>query len=175
MLDTILGLISQFWESVTPFKIVNQFEGGAVLRLGIYHRDAIPGVCWKWPVIEEVHLTNIVPTTLQLQAQTLTTKDDKSVVVSAIVKYEITDPAKFLLSVWDSTDVINDVTLGAVKQTVSETDYTDLNSPEIEKAVKAEASKQVKKHGVRLITVTFADLGRMKSLRIISDGYTPDP
>jgi len=104
-----------------------------------------------------------------LRPQTLTTYVDLTVVISAIVKYHIADVRAYLLDIWDSADVLNDVTLGAIKKIVASHDYSDLQDHEIEQDVLAIIQQEAEKFGVHVHNVTFSDLGRVRSIRLITN------
>jgi regulator of protease activity HflC (stomatin/prohibitin superfamily) len=105
---------------------------------------------------------------MALRPQTLTTRDDLTVVISAIVKYQISDVRAYLLDIWESADVLNDVTLGAIKEIVASVDYADLQNPSIENDVLAIVQEEAKRFGVHVHKVTFSDLGRIRSIRLIT-------
>lgn len=172
MFEQILNIIVQFWEKLTFFVVINEFEGGIILRLGKYRRNIYPGVCFKIPLLESSLTANTAITTLQLQPQTLTTKDNVSIVVSAIVKYSIRDPKPYLLEIWDSTDVLNDVTLGAIKQIISDRDYEECKNTEND--VKNLVRTEVNQFGFKIHKITYSDFGRIRTLRLITDSGGSD-
>ncbi|MEJ2612318.1 MAG: SPFH domain-containing protein [Candidatus Thiodiazotropha sp.] len=140
-----------------------------ILRFGIYYKELTPGLHWKLPFADTTLITSTVITTMALRPQTLTTLDDLTIVISAIVKYKIANVKAYLLEIWDSEDVLNDVTLGAIKQIVSSVNYSELQSTIIEENVLTIVRKEAEKFGVDVHKVTFADLGRVRSLRIITN------
>ena len=172
MFERLADFLVVSWEYITPFYIINTFEAGVVLRLGKYHRTVGQGLKWKWPLIESVLSTNTAITTMELRAQTLTTLDGKSIVISSIVKYKITDVKPFMLDIWDSIDVISDTTLGAIKEVVTATNYKDLTG--VEKKVIRKVKKQVADFGVEIINIVFADQGAIRSIRLIGDAYASE-
>ena len=151
--------------------VIDQTDSGVFLRFGKYHRRTQHGVNWKIPFIDEVRTATSVITTMQMSTQTLTTSDDTTVVVSAIVKYAIQDAKPYLLEIWDAEDVLQDVTQGAVKKVVSDHPYRDLNHSDIEKLVLKSVRGQVNKYGFKIHNVTFSDFGRIKSLRLMMDSW----
>jgi hypothetical protein len=84
------------------------------------------------------------------------------------VKYHIADVRAYLLDIWDSADVLNDVTLGAIKKIVASVDYSELQSSGIEQDVISIVQEEAQKFGVHVHNVTFSDLGKVKSLRLIT-------
>lgn len=169
MLEKLIDVVLQGWSIVKPFFIVLAYEDGVVLRFGLYHRSVNSGFHWKWPMIEVEKLATTAITTLELRPQTLTTADGKSIVVSAIVKYQIRDAKPYLLEVWDAVDVLKDVTMGAIKQLVARAQYVQLNDTAVETQVLEQVRKEVNQYGFKVHRVTFVDLGQIKSYRLITE------
>lgn len=169
MFERVLDFIAASWNIMRPVLVVSDFEGGVILRLGRFHREIRPGLHWKYPLLENAIVTSTVITTMALRPQTLTTRDDQSVVLSAIVKYHIADVRAYLLDIWDSADVINDLTLGAIRQIIATIDYKDLPESLIEEAVLDNIRDEATKYGVEIHKVTFSDLGKVRSLRLITN------
>lgn len=151
--------------------IINVFEHGVILRLGKYSRMAPPGVCWKWPLLEEVLYTETAIATINLCAQTLTTKDRKQLVVETIIKYEIKDVKPYLLEVVDRDDILNDVTLGAVQRAISYNTYDDIFSDikRIEEQVLKNVRIEINKLGFKIHKITFSTIGVIKTIRLITE------
>lgn len=167
MFSRFIELIVDSWSVITPFFIVDQTESGIIKRLGIYNRRAHAGIAWKWPLIESYETETILITTLGLNSQTLTTKDHKSVVISAIIKYKIQDVKLYLLNVYEPEDVLADITMGEIQKKVTKTNYSDLLK--IEKKILPVVAKSVEEYGICVQSVTFIDIGAVKSIRLIQD------
>lgn len=169
MFERILDFLATSWDVLRPWVVINDFEGGVVLRFGRYHRELIPGLHWKLPIADTTITTSTVITTMALRPQTLTTCDNLTVVISAIVKYRITDVRAYLLDIWDSADVLNDLTLGAIKEIVSSVNYSDLQEHGIESQVLEVIQDEAEDYGVHIYKVTFSDFGKVRSLRLITN------
>ena len=167
MFERLLELIFQLWDFIKPAVVVKQYEGGVVLRLGLWRRTLAPGFHWKWPLFEYVLEATTCVTTVRLPAQSLTTKDGKGVVAAAIVKYEIKDVKPYLLDIFDQNDVLVDVTMGAIRRAVSAADYAALMTEPPEKAVLEEVRGEVNKYGFKVHRLTFTDFALVKSIRLI--------
>jgi len=173
MFERVLDFIAASWNLLRPLLVVSDFEGGVILRFGRFHREIAPGLHWKLPLADNAIVTSTVTTTMALRPQTLTTRDDLTIVVSAIVKYHISDVRAYLLDIWDSADVINDLTLGAIRQIVASVNYADLRGHVIEEEVLNQIKDDACRYGVDIHKVTFADLGKVKSLRLITNESSP--
>jgi regulator of protease activity HflC (stomatin/prohibitin superfamily) len=169
MFERVFDFIANSWNILRPVVIVSDYEGGVILRLGRYNREIKPGLHWKIPLAENAIVTSTVITTMALRPQTLTTRDDLTVVLSAIVKYHICDVRSYLLDIWDSADVINDLTLGTIRQIVASVDYQDLRGDLIEEEVLKTIRDEASRYGVDIHKVTFSDLGKVRSFRLITN------
>ena len=170
MIERLLAWLDSVWDAAKPASIVPAYDGGVVLRLGKYHRTVIPGLNWKIPFIDEIITTTTAITTMETRPQTLTTADDVGVVVGAIIKYEIRDPKPYLLDIWDAVDVLKDVAMGALRSCVTKRIWKDLCDPSLEAAVLEILRRDLNKYGFKLHTFTLTDLGRVKSLRLLTTG-----
>ena len=121
--EKLIDLIIKGWDLLTPCFVIDAYQGAAVLRLGKLHRAVGPGLHWKWP-ITETYIDNVTCiTTLRLAPQTLTTKDDITVVVGAIVKYQINDIGKYVTTIYDQADALTDMSMGAIRIAVGAQTY----------------------------------------------------
>lgn len=167
MFEKLIDLIVQLWHTLSPAQIIKVYQSGGVLRFGKYHRTVGPGLAFKWPVVEEIIDAVTVETTFRLPAQSLTTLDDVSVVVAAIIKYEIVDIQAYTEKIWDQHDVLADTTMGAIHKAVASMDWADLLGESPEKAILEKVRNAVRKYGFKVHSITFTDLGRIRSYRLI--------
>ena len=167
MFEKLIELLAGAWSTLRPYELVEAYNRGVVLRFGRYHRTLAPGLHWKWPFAEDAVSVLACITTLPLAPQTLTTHDDVGVVVAAVVKYEIVKPEPYVTDIWDQRDVLADVTMGAVRQAVSATKYVDLIANPPEERILELVRRAVNRYGFKIHAVTFTDLGRVRSLRLI--------
>lgn len=165
--DRIFDWIEKGWDRLRFVEEVEAYNRGVVLRFGRYHRTLTPGWHLKWPFVEDVVSVLACITTLPLPPQTLTTQDDVGVVVAAVVKYEIVKPEPYVTDIWDQRDVLADVTMSAVRQAVAAQKYEDLRAQPPEERIVELVRKAVNRYGFKIHAVTFTDLGRVKSLRLI--------
>lgn len=162
----IISALENVWDQVMPFLIVKEYEHGVLLRFGKFHKEVSPGLILKWPVIDYVATCYSSYTTLPIRAQTLTTKDDKSIVISAVVKYRIRNAKTFLLEVNDATDAINDITQSYIKQTVMNKTWEELKQMQ-DSEIQIQVESEVKKFGIKVYYVTVTDLAIVKTLRLM--------
>jgi regulator of protease activity HflC (stomatin/prohibitin superfamily) len=168
MFDKLIDLIVTFIHDILPFKIVDQWEKGVQLRFGKFLRVVEHGLRWKVQFFDQIITTPVITQTVNLSPQTVTSQDEKSVVLSSIVRYHIHDVEKFLLGVMHANDVLVDTTQGIIRDVVEGCKWVDLY--DLSNVVTPEVDEQVQKWGITVEQVSFPDLGQITTYRVIGDG-----
>lgn len=181
MLQPIFDFIYAFWGAIFEswWYIVDSYTEGVIMRFGNFNRLSTSkngvfetGLHFKWPLVEEYLSKTIVTTTMDIDSQSLVTKDQKSIVVSTVVKYRITDVKLFLLEITDQYSAIQDITMSKTREVVSDKTWDEIcDSTNIDSAVAEKVRYEVKKYGVTIEPkgVTFKDLQACRSLRLLQD------
>jgi regulator of protease activity HflC (stomatin/prohibitin superfamily) len=169
VIEQILKLLESGWDVVSPFTVCAAYERVVILRLGKYHRTLDPGFHLKWPLAEFPIQAVSCMTTERTPPQTLTTADGKNVVVAGIVRFEIKDPRPYVTEVWDQKDVLLDVTMGAIGRHVRAVDWTILPANPPEKEILSDVREHCNRYGFKIHAFTFTDMGRVNSLRLVTD------
>jgi len=167
MFDKLIDLVVTFIHDVLPWKIVDQWEAGVHLRTGKFYRSVSTGLNWKIPFFDQILTTPVITQTVNLTPQTVTSVDEKSVVLSSIVRYNIHDVEKFLLGVMHANDVLVDTTQGIIRDVVEGCKWSDLY--DLGNVVTPKVNEQVEKWGITVEQVSFPDLGEIKTYRLITD------
>jgi len=170
MFDKLIDFIIHFINDILPFSVVNQWERGVFLRFGKFKRTVVAGLVFKLPFIDKILTTEVITQTVGLHPQTLTTLDEKSIVLKSIVRYHVHDVKKYLLGVMHASDVLVDTTQGIIRDIVEGTNWEDLY--EINETLRQEVMKVVENWGITIEKITLTDLGIVRTYRIMSDGKT---
>lgn len=169
MFDKLIDFLISLGQDTLPFTIVNQWEEGVHLRGGKFKRVVGSGIKRKVPFFDKIWTTEVITKTVNLPAQTLTTADDKDIVLKGIVRYHVKDVKKFLLSVMHANDVLVDTTQGIIRDIVERTNWYDL--VDVNEAITNEVANVVSVWGIEIERVTLTDLGLTRTFRILSDGH----
>jgi regulator of protease activity HflC (stomatin/prohibitin superfamily) len=151
----------QFW------AVVNAYEEGVVLRLGVYHRKLEPGLHWVAPLfIERVIIDNVVPRVVNLGEQSLTTADGKTVVVSAVITARIHDIRKALLAVEAVDDALKDTCGGEIGRVISTSTWDQLHTGSLADTLTEACRKRGWQWGIEIKQVQLVDLTLARSIRV---------
>jgi regulator of protease activity HflC (stomatin/prohibitin superfamily) len=167
MFDKLIDFLIHFISDVLPFHVVNAWEKGVYLRFGKFLKVVGPGLVPKIPFVDKIWTHEVITQTVHLQPQTLTTLDEKSIVLKSIVRYHVHDVQKFLLSVMHASDVLVDTTQGVIRDTVEYSNWEELD--DICTGLEKEVQDIVIDWGITIERITLTDLGIVKTYRIISD------
>jgi regulator of protease activity HflC (stomatin/prohibitin superfamily) len=169
MFDRLVDFILQFLEQVLPFKVVPQTDMGIRLRLGKFKEVLEPGFHWKISFADDILSHSVLWTTYSTPAQSLTTKDERDVVVKMIIKYRVIDIKTFLLEVWDAIDAISDMTQGIAFDIVKGRTWEELQHDDLKNHISRKARLEAKRWGIEIETVTLSDLAKIRSIRLLND------
>lgn len=167
MFDKLVDVFVTFIHEVMPFSIVAEWEKGVHLRFGKFIKVVEPGLNWKVPFFDQILSTPVITQTVNLSPQTVTSEDEKNIVLSSIVRYQIYDVKKFLLGVMHASDVLVDTTQGIIRDIVEGSKWSDLI--DLSNVVTPEVNAQVEKWGILVELVSFPDLGQVQTFRVMTD------
>lgn len=126
------------------------------------------GIHIYWPLVSEYEIVPVKRQTTNLQPQYLTTKDQKTIGVSGILVYEISDVTKLLTECYDYEDTIRDLSLAAVKEVIVQHEFSHLrdNGKAIDLELGRTLRAQLKMFGVKTIRFTLSDFSQCQVMAL---------
>ncbi len=171
MFDRIFDFLADVWEWLIPWVVIDQYEQGVVLRFGKFKRVVNPGLRFMLPLgIEECKYETVVRQTAYLDPQSVTTYDNKSITIAAIVVFKIVDIRKFLLDIDDGEDDMSNMVYGIISDNVEETLWLNCRRKDFNKRVFDECSQECNEYcGVEIISIKWSDKATARNLRLWND------
>lgn len=169
MFDKLIDLLLGFFDYIKFWAVIEEYNRGVLLRFGKYVKVLEPGFHWKIPFADVVTESTIVPTTMRLYHQSLHTKDDKPIVVQAIIKYQVSDVMTLNMKVYDAIDAIGDMTQAIIKKFIMESTWEEVRNPELDNEITKKARVEAKKWGLEILQVTLVDISKAPSFRMIQN------
>jgi len=167
MLDRLVDLLVRFGMDMLPFVIIEQWNGAVQLRYGKFIKVLSPGIHFKIPFFDSIIECPVITQSVNLPSQTLTTLDEESIVLKAIIRYKVSNIQTYLLGVMHANDVLIDTTQGIIRDVVEMTTWPGL--VEVNSKITNEVKEYVVRWGIEIEAVTITDLGLVKSFRIFGD------
>jgi regulator of protease activity HflC (stomatin/prohibitin superfamily) len=167
MFDRLISFLIELKDDVIPFKVVNEWESGVRMRGGKFNKNVEAGIRFKIPFLDKIYTCYNITRTLHPHAQTLTTLDQKPIVLKSIIRFHVEDAKTYLLTLNTASDVLIDTTQGIIKETIETLNWKDLN--EVDDLITEKTREMVKKWGITIERVTLTDLGLVRTYRLMSD------
>ncbi|KOY21877.1 hypothetical protein ACX06_17660 [Vibrio parahaemolyticus] len=119
-----------------------------------------PGICIFNKLLSDIELYPTARQTTNLQYQALVTKDNRSIAVSTIIAYEVSDIVKAYGETWDVEDLIKDISLAKVRQLLTSMEYKDIivDQTQIDTDLTTEISLELVNYGIKVHKAYFTDL-----------------
>jgi regulator of protease activity HflC (stomatin/prohibitin superfamily) len=172
MFERIFEVLGQFIGLLRCCTIVDPYEGGVVLRLGIFHRVLKPGLNWLIPLkIERILTEHIVPRTSRIHSMSTDTKDNISIGFEAVVTWKINDVRKSLLDVSELKDAVMDACMGVIGTELTLSTYEQIKQGSTIDALSAACRKNGWKWGIEVIRVQLTGVAKAKNIRLLQDQY----
>ncbi|WP_395022639.1 protease modulator HflC [Dongia sp.] len=138
-------------------------ESALVLQFGEPKRIIKePGLYFRLPIVENVTYLDKRVRNFDVEPQLLLTREQKRVVISAFVRYQITDPLKFYQvakTTMNAEGQIGAVLISTLRSAVGNTPMTDILTPkraELMSLITQELTRQAAApYGIRIVDVRF--------------------
>ena len=164
-----LGQFFEFFGSLFPrLIIVRATENGIKWVRGHKVVALNPGVHIYWPILTDVEVMVTARQTINLKPQTLTTADNRKVIVSAVVVYRIHDIVRAIGRInWDVAETVMDIAQAGVVDVVRSMTLEELMGSDVENQLTRTCRKQLRRYGVYVSRAAFTDLAEARVFRLV--------
>ena len=180
MLERLIDLVLNFLRLFMFWVVVDEFESAIVLTLGKARENRFlglfgtyelgPGIHLVWPFnIDRILRANVVPTTSNLSIQSLTTLDNVSITISAVVTWKIRNVQKMLLKVENPTEALDDSTYGVLAECVQTRTWENIQSPRFSEIVTKAVRRKASRWGIHVEDVSLADKTKSLPIRLLNE------
>lgn len=145
-----------------PVQVINTYERGVMLTLGKNPKPIEPGVVFKFPLIQEIFTTPIMPDTISPSSVNVTTADGKTISVRVAIEYEITDAQKWLIGVTDATTNLADLTRGFVADYLTDINWEEVVQKRTRTEIKNKLNRKCQEFGCKINLLMFTEVCQTK-------------
>jgi regulator of protease activity HflC (stomatin/prohibitin superfamily) len=169
-----LGTLAETLMKFFPhLRIIKSTQGGVKWRKGEEITVLGPGLHWYWPLITVIEVVTTVRDTIDLNGQTLVTKDGKAMLVSGMVMYSVSDVEKLLTSAPDYTSTICDVCMNCMHDVFIKYEWEQIREGLLDgtigKELKKAASEELRGFGIKIISLGLKDRAPVRVFKIVQD------
>ena len=130
-----------------------------------------PGIHWYWPARTNFHTYPIARQTDNLPSQVLVTTDDKTVVIGAMIVYQVEDIEMLLAHTYSAEKTIQDIGLSAIRRVCCRMSWADLKAEDqkgtLDTKLKNAAASGLEDYGVLVLKTMLTDLAPARVLRLV--------
>lgn len=162
MISQLIDLFKSLGGSAAPFIVVDQWQGGVILRFGKFHREIPPGFHWKIPFVESAVVVSSVVTTTSLSAQSVITPEGAVFTAEGVVRWRVENVKPFTCDIWDGENVIVDSAKSSIAETLKNEGIVDISQK-----VTIKSRRSLKRYGIYVEEITITTLAPVKCIRLI--------
>lgn len=171
--------LGQIFEAILKFvpriTIVRATHGGVKWKHGNTIKPMQPGLHIYWPLVTEIEVIVTARQTLNLPTQVLPTKDQRKVIIGAVVVYRIRDVVQAIgKSNWDVDTTINDIALAGVVSVIAKHTYQELldllATDKLNDLLTHAIRKELRQFGVYVARAKLTDFSDCRVFKLVTDG-----
>ena len=167
MLKTIIQAISR---ALTWWVIIAPWERGIRLRWGKNAKELSPGIHLRVPLMHQIYKQSTRLLIVDAANQTLTTKDNKVVVIGLVVGFAIENILELYNSIQRPKDTVLGLAMGAIAAYVANVTTAECTPAGLEKHI--EAALADVSWGLRFQYVRVTDFAFVKTYRLIGNEHS---
>lgn len=166
-IDSVIQKILWLW----PWRKVQPWQGAVrssfVPFRGVKVTVLLPGIARAIPWFDDIQVRDTREDTYNLATQSITTKDDVSVSLSANFVYQIDDVRAAVLNVQEFTSSLQDLAMVHLSERIRELSWPELRDgqKDLERSLKGTLETRARKWGVGISRVGITDLVKARQFR----------
>lgn len=171
-MDKALGWIGEIFQTLLKLVpwlvIVPATHGGVAFVHGKHIKKWGPGLHWYWPVATQYKLIAIVRQTQMIQSKVVMTKDEKTVLVGALVTYHIDDVVAALAHVADLASDVMERSQGAIYEAIGKHTLVEIQSDRgaFRDLMTERVGSALNGYGVKIIQVQLTEFAPARVLAL---------
>lgn len=172
LMSTLLKFVPRVWWAPTYVSGVLFVRGKKIVPFGAGR------VIW-FPLWTSMLTCANNRQVMDIDAQTMTTSDGKSVIATGVVAYKIVDPTKYLCENFEAEHAIEEIVAACLREVIVDRTWEEIHQNERNKtdhALTREASKLLAEFGIEVERVRLASMSQAKVINVIGAhmGIVPD-
>jgi regulator of protease activity HflC (stomatin/prohibitin superfamily) len=141
-------------------KVANQYERGVVFILGRLRAVRGPGLFYVTPWISQVRKIDLRTLTIEVPPQEIITRDNVTMKVSAVVYFNVVDPAKAIVNVADYLRATVQIAQTTLRNVLGQSELDQILAEReiINQRLQVIIDEQTEPWGVKVTTVALKDV-----------------
>ena len=169
MFEPIFQFLKDTWHEFKPVVFIDQYQAAVLLRKGLYRKILLPGVHFRIPFIDQIFITHTSIDTLSFGQVTLTTTDNKTISVDAMIRYRIIDPKKNLIDTDEWKSNAKDFGRGTISEYLEDCNWEDIKLKKTKNQITKRIQANCDSMGVEVLDFMFTDKCLTTAVKVFAD------
>lgn len=157
MLDKLIDILLQIWDSFKPVIFVLEYKQGALFRAGKFKKILYPGWHLRIPFVDDYHTENVMFDTMCIKEVSVTTLDGKTISVGGEFDLNIVNYYKASVLTNDWRTNIVDIVRGIISDELEGRNWDDIRKKTTKNAIEKEIHKRGAEMGIEISNFNFTD------------------
>jgi regulator of protease activity HflC (stomatin/prohibitin superfamily) len=155
-----VAVLALFGYTIGSVKVIDQGYEGIVQRLGRFQRTLKPGLNFVVPFFDAVLIESTREQLLDIAPQAVTTKDNVTMKVDAIIYWRILDVEKAYYEVEELDKALENLVLGSLRSQIGQMTLNETfsNRTKINQALLTELDQATEPWGVKIVRVEVQEI-----------------
>ena len=169
-LGWIGAIVEWFGQFLPRWTVVDTVHAWVKWRKGTDISSGGAGIVWHWPAVSILKVYPVARQALDLRAQTLSTKEGKTVLVGGLLTFRVNDIERALTQTWDLDETVKDTALTAIHAVITKLTFDEIKAGEqdgsLNKSLRSEARKVLDTYGIFVIKLSLTDLAPTRVIKL---------
>lgn len=125
-----------------------------------------PGLHLKIPIADVILTTIVTADTLDIKPVNITTIDNKTITVGAVLEFEIIDIVKYVVDTNEARSNTHDICRGIMADHLQDCTYDECKDKKTIRTITRLVTKKCEVMGIKVIGLTFTDFSLSRVLKL---------
>jgi regulator of protease activity HflC (stomatin/prohibitin superfamily) len=168
----IKELIDYLSKSLSLWVTVQPWEEGVRVRIGKYTKSLTKGIYLRIPLLDSVYIQTTRLRVFSCSPQTLTSKDNNTITITAAIGYSITSIDKLYSKLHHPQSTISNIVKGAISDYISKSDIKECSPESLSNYI--EKQIELNDYGIKYEYVKIIGYAVVRTYRLIQDQHWED-
>lgn len=166
MFDRFIDMIISVWDHFKPIIFILEYEEGVMFRAGSYLKPMKPGWHFRIPFVDDIHVENVKADTMNINAVTITTLDNKTITIGCEFDFFIADIHLAVVQTNDWRGNLHDICLGILSDHLEECNWDDIRKKVIKNQIFKKIQVRASEMGVVTNNFNFTEKSITRALTL---------
>ena len=167
-------LVEWFGQFFPRWTVVRTTHGWVKWVRGTKVKTGGAGIVWYWPVISDFIVYPVERQTTPLPSQTITTTDNKTIAVSGMLVFKVTNIEKLIAYSYDCDDTLRDIAQSALTDVLGRMTWEQIKAGQgktLDTRLKNVAKRDLEEYGVEVVKFSLTSLALCRVYRQIMSRF----